>query len=142
MRDTDLAWAAGIFEGEGFVGIQVTKRASGPRGTIRVGLGQIDRDLIETFHGWWGGSVSVGTPVGNRRPSWLWRAVGTNAAACLTAIRPFMRVARVIEKVDFALAFHSRRTTDDHAAYIAQMRTMNLRGVQETLKKPVQTTAT
>ena len=47
LCDTDVAWLAGIIEGEGCIRTYVDKRWKNPRPQLRVYLGMTDKDVIE-----------------------------------------------------------------------------------------------
>lgn len=79
MNDLDLAWAAGLFEGEGCISM----RREG-RKRLSVTLSSSDEDVVRRFYE----VVGVGTVLGPYRPSnakphykdfWRWSADGPNA---------------------------------------------------------------
>ena len=73
--DTELAWAAGFFDGEGHVSIAKPKPRQRGRAVCRVN--QICREELDRFQRAVGvGVVSgpYGPYSGNRRPQWCWIA--------------------------------------------------------------------
>jgi hypothetical protein len=72
-RPTDIAWAAGLFEGEGFM--SVYQRQFGAKVQPQIGLGMTDRDVVERFVAIVGcGSISVVKPgTGGHKPVHCWR---------------------------------------------------------------------
>lgn len=74
MREHDLAWAGGLFEGEGCFTWNI--RPSGRR-YPHVSLTTTDYDVIQRFAEIMGfGSVTGPMYAPRRKPRWAWRAVG------------------------------------------------------------------
>jgi hypothetical protein len=73
MTDEERGWAAGLFEGEGSVGLWGRKR---PR--IRASLEMNDEDSVRRFHRFIGfGSVSRSTRASRPdKATWSWTATG------------------------------------------------------------------
>lgn len=64
--ETNIAWAAGLFEGEGYITFH-------NKNSIRLGLEMTDKDIIEKFHLY----VKCGTVTGPKiregcKPLWIW----------------------------------------------------------------------
>jgi hypothetical protein len=89
---TNLAWLAGFFEGEGTIFIrQRTQRASAFPG---VGVVQVDRAMLEPYLAF-GGSIRKQGPASDRdRIAYRWGCEGHKAIAFLDAIEPFVRSPR------------------------------------------------
>lgn len=91
MRAVDLAWVAGLIEGEGSV---YTKYVKGrPYPGIRVGM--TDEDVVRRLHSLVPGSTITGphepTTAWGRKPWWLWYAQRQAVAAgLLMSIYPLM----------------------------------------------------
>jgi len=100
---TELAWTAGFFDGEGSITIS-------PRGNthyLKVGATQRDIRPLLKIQEWFGGSV--GSPYGNGVRNY---SVGNAAAGVfLETIRPYLVVKA--EQADVALQFQSRRSRAD-----------------------------
>lgn len=83
MTDTELAWAAGFFDGEGWVGARyakVSKKQPLYR-RIEVGIGQVDPRVLERFQAAVGGVGTVKGPYapdkrGGRQPRWYYQLAG------------------------------------------------------------------
>lgn len=134
MTPTDLAWMAGIHEGEGCV--RITAPGLRNTGSLFVEITSTDFDLLEPFAAAWGGTIAAKRASGNRKPYWRWTCVSRKAAAYLEAIRPFCRVARVTTKIDLALEFQAQKVHDRTGAYYErqaefhrQMVALNHRGL-------------
>ncbi len=106
----DLAWAAGLFEGEGCITIQKHK--------IRLQLASSDRDVVERFASVMGiGSLSgpVIRPTrlsANPKPLWFWISVSSNAELVLRDLLPYLGKRRR-ERAEHLLAL--RKAHVDHA---------------------------
>ncbi|MDP9350375.1 MAG: hypothetical protein M3P51_02365 [Chloroflexota bacterium] len=137
ITEVDLAWAAGLFEGEGSVRINpVTDRNWGH---LTASVTSIDADIVGFFHDRWGGyckSVSVGP---GRRPAFAWLIAARRAAAFLSQIQPYLRSERMREKVEWGLAFQAQKRLgargEEYRAtqqqYAERMAELNLRGLKE-----------
>lgn len=96
-RAEDLAWAAGLFEGEG----TVTITRSGRRGYTRplVCLTSTDREVVDFFHKRWPGVMRTFQPAGNARLAHVWTLnVRPSIHAFLTELSPYLRTERVRKK--------------------------------------------
>lgn len=107
MTDVELAWAAGLFEGEGTVRINKPTRRN--CGALIVSVCNTDRDVLDWFQARWPGYMkkSTGLDLTRQRQGWVWLIAATKAAAFLTAIRPFVVRRRMIDRIDHALAFQA-----------------------------------
>jgi hypothetical protein len=103
---TSIAWAAGLFEGEGAIYFDRHRFDAGT-GHLRLGLtlSSTDEDVLRKF---WT-IVGVGTLTGpywsqkSTKPYWVWQTRSTGPVAYLTTIfRPFLGKRR-LEKLDAAL---------------------------------------
>jgi hypothetical protein len=83
----DIAWAAGLFEGEGTIGSERNPQY------IRLALGMTDRDVVERFSAIFGGVAQTWYPprvqASGRKRMWYWRARGEAAADALRLMLPF-----------------------------------------------------
>lgn len=81
----DIAWAAGLFEGEGTVVVQWSTRS--PRKYVQLVIAMTDEDVVREFARVVGGVGSVNGPRMNgklgRKPIWKWSAAGTKAETVL-----------------------------------------------------------
>jgi hypothetical protein len=105
-REQEIAWAAGLFEGEGTVGTQKQNRVR-----IRFAVAMTDRDVLERFHRIVGCGSMTGPSwhSGSTKPQWRWSATAANDALHLADLfRPFLGERRLVQ-LDRALdAFHSQ----------------------------------
>lgn len=145
VTELDLAWAAGLFEGEGCISIGV--RNSDETYRLICIIGSTDRETIEFFHRRWGGYFQRGFgKQPNHKPSWTWTLIGPKAAAFLAAIQPHVRTQKTREKLELGIRFQSGRLPGGTGGYMPgykegqrqiyqTMRRLNRRGV------PVETPA-
>jgi hypothetical protein len=130
-----LAWAAGMFEGEGTVSI--TK--SGPKYTVCVvTLCNTDRQIIDVFNEHWPSrKIVVREPHGNARRQWTWTLHGDRIVGFLQDLRPYLRTdaekakfdiveeAQLLRRRGYRTQPHLDRLTELHQ----QIRVLNKRGV-------------
>jgi hypothetical protein len=98
----NLAWMAGVFEGEGYVQGRPRSyvRADGrPFTTVgfRCAISMIDEDVIRTFHELAGVGTCNGprqSPSMKHRPLWDYRAHGADAYALAVAMWPWLKQRR------------------------------------------------
>src|SRR5436309_2125500 len=78
LRERDIAWTAGLYEGEGTVYLVNRKRWP------VVQLNMTDREPLERLHRIWGGHIYGPYHNGpNRKPIWRWNFTGRDAIATL-----------------------------------------------------------
>lgn len=135
MTDGELAWAAGLFEGEGSV--RISKPALRNWGSLCVDIPNTDLQIVEFFASRWVGSVKHYGESGRRREYWRWRSSSKNAAAFLADIRPYVQTDRVRERIGHALEFQAQKAQRSDYDYAeAQwtaywwMAELNIRGVR------------
>jgi hypothetical protein len=138
LTEVELAWAAGLFEGEGAIKID---RASAYQCRLMVALRMTDLDIVCFFHERWGGSFGPHKVRPECRPQWSWAVVSRMAGAFLEDVSPYFRSPRVREKAAVALAFQGQKRAGNRTAsefnqyrseqwaYWAEMRDLNRRGV-------------
>jgi hypothetical protein len=96
LSDIDLAYLAGIIDGEGTisVGYGRSPHSRNPTLTCRLSVGNTSRELIgwlETF----GGRAYLGrTKMANAKPYWTWVLLGRPAMDLVARIAPYLRIKR------------------------------------------------
>ena len=134
---TDLAYTAGIIDGEGCIGIYPRRNnKTGPRYFgLRVYVGNTNEWLIKWLWFNYGGSVLKRKVVDNCKEQWAWALADKKAYDFLKLIVPFLHIKR--PHAELALKFHNnsffgrRRTDEDKVLEEAQyilMRSYNKRG--------------
>lgn len=107
MKKTDLAWLAGIFEGEGAITIaKFTKRNWG---ALRIRVTSTDRDMIDQLQDFFPGHIGTASSKPQHSKAWRWGLSSKKAKTFLLAIRPYCRVERVVEKIDLGLEFQAQK---------------------------------
>jgi hypothetical protein len=94
LTDTELAYLAGIIDGEGYV--QIARYSTGTYGP-RLTVGNTSRALIDYLHVKYGGKVYTVNPKhqrGNAKPAWTWFLGGTAMVKLLAEVEPFLLVKR------------------------------------------------
>jgi hypothetical protein len=92
MRDTDIAYLAGIIDGEGSIGM-----SSGGAGIRRfvIEVKMTDEMTIRLLHAAFGGNVITRTPANPLwKPLWRWRVTGTAARQAYQQLCPYLRIKR------------------------------------------------
>lgn len=123
-RDQEIIYAAGLFDGEGYVGIQFGKRARADVMIIVVQVQMTSPQGPALFAELFGGRVRIqkrqGLTVNGKvwRPLYLWRLAAAKAIPALEALRPYLREKAA--QVDLCLearAIQERRPKGQGAAY-------------------------
>jgi hypothetical protein len=137
VTERELAWAAGLFEGEGSIRIgTVTPRNLG---VLIATITSTDRETIDYFAERWPGKVGAATGLRpTQRRAWRWTIAARQAAAFLEDIEPYVVTARVREKLELGLAFQRQKLgragnrapgyADAQREFYGRMRALNVRG--------------
>lgn len=98
---TDLAFAAGLMEGEGTVRINaITKRN---KGALIVSCVNTDRELIDWLNDRWPGYCKPATGLRpEQRQAYVWTIAANQALAFLEAIEPYVVTTRMRERIAMA----------------------------------------
>ena len=112
-RETDLAWVAGIVDGEGCILLSQRQNPSGPYWVLRVVIANTSLlmlNRVKEILGL-GNIISKGTPRSSRhRMQWYWEASTKKAEAVLTLLEPYL----VNKHEEARLALLSRRLIGRH----------------------------
>ena len=140
-----LGYSAGLFEGEGHVGI-TRKQVAGlpPSYVLRVGIKMGDREPLDRLCAQWGGRVRLRPEKDERRRDmFAWNIEGQKALAFLGAIRKHVISDRIRSKLELAIRFQEQKHPrggrglaasqrsfyrDQQKAYYQEMRLLNQRG--------------
>lgn len=114
----DLAWAAGLFEGEGYI-TYGQQHSDSVR--LRLGLNITDEDVIRQFHK----IVGVGTlsgphvrPGSHHKPIWTWYASSFEAAqALIAAFYPWLHSRRRAKALETLKAVADSRASRSYRRY-------------------------
>lgn len=106
IKDTDLAWAAGFFDGEGYVTIGRRNHKGYIGHYLRVGVNHVAPEPIVKLHELFGGKVEyTDKVVGNRKPRYRWILNTRAANEFLTTIKPYL--INKIKEAELADTFQS-----------------------------------
>lgn len=102
VDDTELAYAAGLFDGEGSISLvrQRTNRSHSPQ----VAVASVDYEVVRWFQKRFGGSIVTKQPrKSNHSVSYDWRLTDRRALRFLELICPYLVIERKIRRVDLLL---------------------------------------
>ena len=110
-RTHDVAWAAGFFDGEGFVTIQKrnTKAKSGKRYEsyyLRIGINHVAVEPLNEMHRIFGGTIrkqSAHSVVGNRHQRHSWQMSCSQAKEALITMMPYFRNKQKVAELGIEL---------------------------------------
>lgn len=88
----DLAYIAGLFDGEGSVEIRCCVMPYGPKYNLRLTVGNTNQEIISWLHSLFGGFVQSKPPRQRRRACHWWSLTGDKAAEFLKLIEPYSRI--------------------------------------------------
>jgi hypothetical protein len=112
MTDADLAWAGGLFDGEGSVHLAAPncKKRNHRFYMMRCAVGMCDPEGPEFFREWWGGTVTLSKPQNPAaRMRFRWNISSAAAAIFLRDIQPYLRLERNRLRVKLALQFQDQK---------------------------------
>ena len=96
MKETDLAYFAGLIDGEGYIGIKKSKPAKdsvSPKFDARIQVRMVDEPAIKFLAETLGGNYYKEKPsVANGRPLFCYQAGGRKCENILRVVRPYLRV--------------------------------------------------
>lgn len=148
MKKTDLAYVAGIVDGEGSIRIarrKVSSQRPNKKGRqsyflLVVEVGNTQEWLIQWLRLAFGGSIVTNPAHGQRQTFYRWVLQNKAAAAFLFAVLPYLRIKR--PEAEIALAFQARKkyrgckgmTEEEYALQEAQHILMRKRRGERTNK--------
>lgn len=98
MVPNDLAiYAAGFFDGEGYVGI----RRSNNNESLNTVIGVTNQGALQRFKDRWGGTLRLQSraKLGNCKDVWIWSLTGGLAAQFLTDVYPWLVIKKPVAKL-------------------------------------------
>jgi hypothetical protein len=104
MNSIDLAWAAGFFDGEGYIVSPKRNHNGYSSNYIRIGINHVDPRPLQKFQQLLGGSLREDKTVyGNRKVRWVWSISCNGAKEVLVKLRPYLINKDIV--ADIALQF-------------------------------------
>lgn len=105
LTETELAYAAGIVDGEGSVSFIRSRPNRFP--SPQVSVCSTDRELVEWFKERFGGTIVLKRKrMSHHADAYDWKLIDRNALRFLALIRPYLRIQRKIARVDLLLEFY------------------------------------
>jgi hypothetical protein len=107
MEDTELAWAAGFFDGEGCITV-FKSTLYGPK--LNVSIGQVVKAPLQVLHDMFGGTLYWKEAYGSHKSGiWMLEWRDGKSESFLKSILPYLVVKR--SQAELALEFISLRGT-------------------------------
>lgn len=139
MNPEELAWAAGMFEGEGSV--RINSRTKRNNGALLCDMVNVDAEVVAFFQARWPGYMRQVKGKGNQRDFYRWRVASGVASGFLNDILPYLRTARVREKAMLGIEYQGQKSMkaavnrtpvygERQADYFERMKELNVRGRQ------------
>lgn len=102
MRDVEVAYAAGVVDSDGYIGVHRNTYAMRVRGDAtqpiyqaRIQVKQVTPEAIDLLHELFGGHRYAGKPTSeNGRPLIVWQVHSAACVPVLTALVPYLRIKR------------------------------------------------
>ena len=134
FSNADIAYLAGIVDGEGSIGLGVRQRKYV---TPTLQISNTNRILIDWLLTIGGTAYATKEARPNRKRCWLWRMAGSEARELIRTIRPFLKLKTA--QADIVLAIlplkGGQRLTEDKLVQnrdsIVRIRELNRRGVSK-----------
>lgn len=93
IRDTDLAYLAGMIDGDGYITINRSQRGKYLYHAPQIGIAGTRREPHDLAASFWGGKVRAYVPHNStHRPQFQWSRQGSSAAEVIAAIQPYLRI--------------------------------------------------
>ena len=132
-RETDLAWAAGIVDGEGYIGLYLAHTNTGDCYVLKISVVNTNLKMLERFKEIFGvGSISTRAKAkAHHKQQWCYYACSKKAENILHAIRPYL-----VAKADQAeLGLLSRKYIRQHGTNTVNLRMDEQRGIGAKLRE-------
>ncbi len=100
---TDIAWAAGFIDGEGYIGINPYTSRGYQLYSLALRANQVDPRPLQKLRLLFGGTVNRLKLYPNRRQAWEWRVTGPRAERALRQMFPYLTVKQ--EQAQVALNY-------------------------------------
>lgn len=150
MTEADLAYAAGLFEGEGSIGIFRNSHKNGI--FLRVMVSMTDPEPVAFMQAHFSGALGMERRnMPGRTPLHRWTACSRQAGAFLEAVLPYLRTERVIRRARLAVEFQAQKGSsgrkDDaynerQVIFYERMKALGRRASRETASEKVGALAT
>lgn len=116
LNQLDLAYWAGLFDGEGWISIIKSVYSKSP--CLEIGMSMVDGSPVEFYNYFGVGGITRPRPREHWQQQTRYRAHGKNAQAVLSLLLPYVRLKR--KRAELAIEFQGLQTgrglTDPHRA--------------------------
>lgn len=114
MKKTDLAYIAGVFDGEGCVNLG----KCGNTYKARITIGNTNEWLIQRFKFQFGGNIRMNKGRDNRKDFWIWSLNCQQSARFLKLILPYLTIKRPQAQllIEYEQARHHRGYNEEELA--------------------------
>lgn len=106
MNDTKLGWTAGIIDGEGTIGIAISRANRKPTGyRLNVRVGNTDIRMLNALQRLWGGSIATSRQNSKHgyRDFYVWSLISLDAQRMLKMVAPHIVTKRAQAQVAIRL---------------------------------------
>lgn len=111
MKRTDLAYFAGIIDGEGSISlIKRNKRTKSNTFTLTVIVGNTNEWLIQQLKFSFGGGVYLIEGGGNNKDSWQWKICARKALIFLESVYPYLKIKKPQARIAITFQKHKKRS--------------------------------
>lgn len=119
-RTHKVAWAAGFFDGEGYINIQKRSHKKYIGHYLRIGINHVAPEPLHEMQKLFGGTVvkEKRKPIGNRKPRHRWVTSSRNAAEALKQMMPFFSNKNNVAEI--ALDFQATVTSSNRGCLISE----------------------
>lgn len=138
--DSELAWAAGYFEGEGYVGVKVNPprlRSVSPEFRLYVVITNTDREPLEKLVELFGGSTYVHSKdprVITQKRGFQWWVGARVALNFLEQVLPYMQSPNKVMQVKLAIEFQKSVMSHSNDAKLSDEAIMRRMSIVDKLK--------
>jgi hypothetical protein len=112
ITEIEVAYAAGIFDGEGCIHIAPYRKRGRPYHRLMVAVTNTDFPLLDWLHARWGGHLGKPLLTNRHRPCKIWALSEGYAYPFLNAVYPYLIVKR--RQAELALQFMNARSPGTH----------------------------
>lgn len=112
MKRTDLAYIAGIVDGEGCIGLNINRSKTHTSYRVKVAVANSNEWICQWLKLAFGGCVNCTTYSHTRKPMWQWITTANQAVTFLILIRPYLHLKQA--QADLAISYQSSRIHHNH----------------------------
>ncbi len=128
MTQEDIIYTAGLFDGEGTVGIRKDTRPNYISYTLRCSVTSTNKDIIIWLYNKYGGNYYLRPRTNSKwKDTWVWQLSTRQAKSFLELVIPYLKIK--YKQAELGLQFIPLPRKDkDKSIMHAQMKILNARG--------------